>query len=89
MQISQMQFMSSTSIVEQYLAFFAACGHLELPGSPRRVVALPYEFSAAAVTVRRGVARRGEHNAEALADWLGLDESAVAALAARGVLLSG
>jgi CoA:oxalate CoA-transferase len=58
-----------------------------VPGSPRRVVALPYEFSAAAATVRRGVARRGEDNAEALADWLGLDEAAVAALTASGVLL--
>jgi crotonobetainyl-CoA:carnitine CoA-transferase CaiB-like acyl-CoA transferase len=60
-----------------------------LPDSQRRVVALPYEFSGASATVRRGVARRGEHNAEALADWLGLSEDAVAALTASGVLIAG
>jgi CoA:oxalate CoA-transferase len=67
---------------------FAGGAHsVGLPGSERRVVALPYAFSAATATVRRGVARRGEHNAEALADWLNLDEAAVAALAVAGVLL--
>ncbi len=60
-----------------------------LPGSDRRVVAMPYDFSAASASVRRGVARRGEHNGEALADWLGLDEDAVGALTADGVLISG
>ena len=60
-----------------------------VPGSARRVVAMPYEFSAATAQVRRGVARRGEHNAEALADWLGLDGDAVAALTADGVLIGG
>jgi CoA:oxalate CoA-transferase len=60
-----------------------------LPGTDRRVVAMPYQFSSAATEVRRGVAWRGEHNAEALADWLDLDASAVAALAADGVLLGG
>jgi len=59
-----------------------------LPGSDRRVVAMPYQFSGASVAVQRGVARRGEHNADALADWLGLDAAAVAALAADGVLIS-
>ncbi len=59
-----------------------------LPGSDRRVVAMPYQFSAASVTVQRGVARRGEHNADALADWLGLDAAAIAALAVDGVLIS-
>lgn len=61
---------------------------VSLPGSQRRVLALPYEFSSASATVRRGVARRGEHNAEALADWLGLDEAAVAALTASGALIA-
>ncbi len=59
-----------------------------LPGTDRRVVALPYRFSAASADVRRGVARRGDHNVEALADWLGLDPADVRALAADGVLLS-
>ena len=62
---------------------------VSLPGSDRRVVAMPYDFSAASASVRRGVARRGEHNAEALADWLGLDDDAVGALTADGVLISG
>ncbi len=60
-----------------------------VPGSQRRVVALPYEFSAASAVVRQGVARRGDHNAAALADWLGLDADAVATLTASGVLIAG
>ena len=68
---------------------FAGGAHTAaLPGSDRRVVALPYEFSAGAAQVRRGVARRGEHNADALADWLGMDQATVGALAGRGVLLA-
>jgi len=59
-----------------------------LPGTDRRVVAMPYEFSAAASGVRRGVARRGAHNAEALADWLGLTASEVTVLSADGVLIA-
>jgi CoA:oxalate CoA-transferase len=58
-----------------------------IPGTDRRVVAMPYDFSAASIAVPRGVARRGEHNAEALSDWLGLDPAAISDLAARGVLL--
>jgi crotonobetainyl-CoA:carnitine CoA-transferase CaiB-like acyl-CoA transferase len=50
---------------------------------------MPYQFSAAAAGPPRGVASRGEHNAQALADWLGLDAADVAALTADGVLLSG
>jgi CoA:oxalate CoA-transferase len=60
-----------------------------LPGTSRRVVAMPYEFSAASAAVRRGIARRGAHNAEALADWLGLDTAAVDELTAGGVLIGG
>ncbi len=60
-----------------------------LPGTARRVVALPYDFSAAAASVRRAIARRGEHNADALADWLGLSAAQIDELAATGVLLSG
>jgi CoA:oxalate CoA-transferase len=69
---------------------FAGGAHsVSVPGGDRRVVAMPYDFSAASPAVPRGVARRGEHNADALADWLGLDAGAVAALAARGVLIAG
>jgi len=38
--------------------------------------------------VQRGVARRGAHNTEALADWLGLDANAVATMTAAGVLIA-
>jgi len=38
--------------------------------------------------VRGPAPRRGEHNAEALADWLGMDETAIAALVQAGVLLA-
>jgi CoA:oxalate CoA-transferase len=60
-----------------------------LPGTDRQVVAMPYQFSAASAAVRGGVARRGEHNFDALADWLGLDAASIQALAADGVLLDG
>ncbi len=60
-----------------------------LPGTNRQVVAMPYQFSAASAAVRRGVARRGEHNADALTDWLGLDAEAIQALEADGVLIDG
>jgi CoA:oxalate CoA-transferase len=59
-----------------------------VPGSERRVTALPYSFSASHPSVRRPAPRRGEHNGEALADWLGLDQPAVAALGAAGILLA-
>ena len=69
-------------------AVFADGAHTaSLPGSSRRVAAMPYNFSAATVALPRAVARRGEHNAEALADWLGLDAATVADLTTAGVLL--
>jgi len=69
---------------------FAGGAHsVSVPGSDRRVVAMPYGFSAASAALRHGVARRGEHNAEALADWLSLDENDVATLTASGVLIAG
>ncbi|MGO8961861.1 MAG: CaiB/BaiF CoA transferase family protein [Streptosporangiaceae bacterium] len=69
---------------------FASGAHsVIVPGTDRRVAAMPYDFSAASVTPRRAIASRGEHNAEALGDWLGLDEDKVAGLTRRGVLISG
>jgi CoA:oxalate CoA-transferase len=68
---------------------FAGGAHsVSVPGSERRVTGLPYHFSAAQPVVRRRAPRRGEHNAEVLADWLGLDQAAVDGLATRGVLLA-
>ena len=68
---------------------FAGGAHsVSLPGSDRRVVAMPYGFAAAPAGPRRGVARRGEDNAEALADWLSLDANAVSTLTAAGVLIA-
>ncbi|HTZ94027.1 MAG TPA: CaiB/BaiF CoA-transferase family protein [Streptosporangiaceae bacterium] len=69
---------------------FAGGAHTALvAGTDRRVVAMPYDFSAASASVPRGIARRGEHNADAIGDWLGLDPAVIADLTARGVLLSG
>ncbi|MFT3854407.1 MAG: CoA transferase [Ilumatobacteraceae bacterium] len=45
-------------------------------GGTRRVVRMPYRFSAATSTVRGPAPRRGEHNAEVLADWLGTSPAA-------------
>jgi CoA:oxalate CoA-transferase len=71
-------------------AVFADGAHsVPVPGSERRVAGLPYQFSAAAPAVRRPAPRRGEHNAEALADWLGLDGPTVAGLTSAGILLTG
>lgn len=68
---------------------FAGRAHTAaVPGTDRRVVAMPYDFSAASATVRRAIARRGEHNAETLTEWLGLDAAAISALTDRGVLLA-
>jgi CoA:oxalate CoA-transferase len=69
--------------------FAGGANSVSVPGSDRRVVAMPYGFSAAPAGLRRAVARRGEHNAEALADWLSLDANTVATLTAGGVLIAG
>jgi len=69
---------------------FAGGAHsVSVPGSGRRVAAMPYDFSAATAGLRRGIARRGEHNAEALSDWLGLDAAAIGRLTQTRVLLDG
>ncbi len=57
-------------------------------GGTRRVVESPYRFSAATAGVRAGASFRGEHNHEALADWLGLEKSEVDQLAEAGVLVA-
>ena len=49
-------------------------------GGTRGVVRMPYRFSAASSDVRGPAPRRGEHNAEVLADWLGASPGEIAAL---------
>ncbi len=56
-------------------------------GSTRGVIDSPYRFSAWESGVRAGAPRRGEHNEEVLAQWLGWGEHDVAGLVASGVLL--
>jgi CoA:oxalate CoA-transferase len=46
----------------------------------------PYRFSQATSGVRGGAPHRGEHNAEVLAEWLGLSAEEVADLEGAGVL---
>ena len=57
-------------------------------GGTRPVVQSPYRFREAASGVRGPAPHRGEHNAEVLADWLGMEAEAVAALAEAGILLA-
>jgi len=57
-------------------------------GGERGVVQSPYRFSAAASGARGGSPRQGEHNAEVLTEWLGLNARDVDALRAAGVLVS-
>ena len=49
-------------------------------------VANPVKFSATPVQYHRGPPLLGEHTAEVLGDWLGLDATAVSALRGQGVL---
>ncbi|MEM8766159.1 MAG: CaiB/BaiF CoA-transferase family protein [Pseudomonadota bacterium] len=55
-------------------------------GGTRPVPQSPYRFSLATSGVRGPAPHRGEHNLSVLAEWLGEDEQAVAALEAAGVL---
>jgi len=57
-------------------------------GGRRRVTNTPYKFSAADAGVRGPAAYRGEHNYDALADWLGMAASDVDALHDAGALLA-
>ncbi len=55
-------------------------------GGTRRVVRAPYRMTGAAVGPRRPAAHRGEHDAEVLAEWLGVGADGVEVLADAGVL---
>jgi crotonobetainyl-CoA:carnitine CoA-transferase CaiB-like acyl-CoA transferase len=55
-------------------------------GATRRVVESPYRFSEASAGIRGPAPWRGEHNAEALGDWLGLGADEVDRLTGAGVL---
>src|SRR5262249_18437124 len=56
-------------------------------GGTRPVVRMPYRFSAGAGEPRGGAAFVGEHNADVLGRWLGLDAARVAELERDGALL--
>lgn len=55
-------------------------------GGTRAVTQSPYRLSASRSEVRGAAAHLGEHNREVLREWLGLDDGAVDALHADGVL---
>ena len=57
-------------------------------GGERRVVQSPYHFSDARSEVRGGAPFRGEHNAEVLHQWLGVDDAEVQGWLDGGVLLA-
>jgi len=56
-------------------------------GGRRRVTNTPYRFSAAEAGVRSPAAYRGEHNYEALVDWLGSTEAEIEGWHGSGILL--
>lgn len=55
-------------------------------GGTRPIPQSPYRFSAAQSGVRGPAPHMGEHNAQVLREWLGLDKDRVAALTREGVL---
>ena len=55
-------------------------------GALRGVAQTPYRFSNASSGVRGPAPHRGQHNAEVLRDWAGLDDDAIIALVNQGVL---
>jgi len=55
-------------------------------GGARPITQSPYRFSNAKSGVRGPAPHRGEHNAEVLAQWLGVGRDEVSALLAQGVL---
>jgi crotonobetainyl-CoA:carnitine CoA-transferase CaiB-like acyl-CoA transferase len=57
-------------------------------GDLRGVVQTPYRFSAAESGVRGAAPHRGQHNADVLREWGGLDDAAISHLVASGVLQS-
>jgi CoA:oxalate CoA-transferase len=57
-------------------------------GGRRRVTRLPYRFSHSRTRVPTSAPTRGEHNAEVLAELLGLDEARLRELEAAGVILA-
>lgn len=56
-------------------------------GGMRPIAQSPYRFSQAEAGVRGPAPHRGEHNHEALADWLGVGEEEIEAWRTAGVLL--
>jgi crotonobetainyl-CoA:carnitine CoA-transferase CaiB-like acyl-CoA transferase len=53
------------------------------------VVQMPYRFSDAASGVRGAAPRIGQHNADVLAEWLGLGDAAIRELREKKVLSEG
>lgn len=56
-------------------------------GGRRQVTNTPYRFSGVTAQVRGPAAHRGEHNYDALQDWLGLSATEIDTLHTDGVLL--
>jgi crotonobetainyl-CoA:carnitine CoA-transferase CaiB-like acyl-CoA transferase len=57
-------------------------------GGTRPVIRMPYRFSAASCGPRGSAAFVGEHNADVLSEWLGLDAESIARLEATGALIA-
>lgn len=57
-------------------------------GGRRKVIQSPYRFSHSISEVRGPAPTLGEHNAEVLREWLGMDSSTIDALVGGGVLIT-